>query len=169
MHASLYMNHHTDLNQCIQDAIGFEDNCNDVSRASSRAKNDARSTRDVSNQVDEIAKGVIEKMQQMFGPIRGQDQIRRPDRQFVCGQCGGNHPTSQCLPKPTYQKPEGRPALWCEFDKRWGNHTTEECYNCIRFMREQAINQGNPRVGELPKPVLTTCTSGSCSSKDVQS
>ena len=90
----------------------------------------------------------------MFGPIRGQDQIRRPDKQFVCGQCGGNHPTSQCLPKPTYQKSEDRPALWCEFVKRWGNHTTEECYNRIRFMREQAINQGNPRVGEFPKPIL---------------
>ncbi len=97
---------------------------------------------------------MIEKIQQLFGPIRGQDQNRRSDRQFVCGQCGGNHPTSQCLPKPNYQKPEGRPALWCEFDKRWGNHRTEECYNRIRFMREHAMNQGNPRVGELPKPVL---------------
>ena len=86
MHATLYMKHHTDLNQCILDAIDFEDNCNDVSRTSGRTENDARSTRDVSNQVDEIAKGVIEKMQQLFGPIRGgQDQNRRPGRQFVYG------------------------------------------------------------------------------------
>ena len=36
MHATLYMKHHTDLNQCILDAIDFEDNCNDVSRAGGR-------------------------------------------------------------------------------------------------------------------------------------
>ena len=103
------MKHHVDLDQCIHDAIDFEDNCNDVHNNAGRVENDTRSTKVASNQVDEIAKGVIEKMQQMF--VGGQDQIRRPDRQFVCGQCGGNHPTSQCLPKPTYQKPKGRSAF----------------------------------------------------------
>ena len=72
------MKHHTDLNQCILDAIDFEDNCNDVSRTSGRTENDARSTRDANNQVDEIAKGVIEKMQQLFGPIR--DRTKTEDR-----------------------------------------------------------------------------------------
>ena len=105
MHATLYMKHHINLDQCIHDAIDFEDNCKDVHGNTSRPEEDARSTKVLNNQVDEIAKGVIEKMQQVFGPLRGQDQIKRPDRQFVCGQCGGNHSTSQCLPKPNYQKP----------------------------------------------------------------
>ena len=29
------------------------------------------------------------------------------------------------------------PSLWFEFDEKWGNHTAKECYNHIRFMRNQ--------------------------------
>ena len=48
------------------------------------------------------------------------------------------------------------PLLWCDFDKKWGNHTTEECYNWIRFMRRQMMG-GLPHIaqeGERPSPVL---------------
>ena len=42
---------------------------------------------------------------------------------------------------------EGHPNLWCDFEKKWGNHMTEECYNCIRFMRGQMMG-GLPNVGQ---------------------
>ena len=35
---------------------------------------------------------------------------------------------------PRAIRQEGHPALWCDFDKKWRNHTTEECYNCIKFI-----------------------------------
>ena len=42
---------------------------------------------------------------------------------------------------------EGHPALWCDFDKKWKNHTTKEFYNCIRFMIDQMMG-GMPNVGQ---------------------
>ena len=51
---------------------------------------------------------------------------------------------------------EGHPALWCNFDKKWGNHMTKGCYNRIRFMRGQMMG-GMPNVGqegERPMPML---------------
>ncbi|WP_208972724.1 hypothetical protein, partial [Escherichia coli] len=53
--------------------------------------------------------------------------------------------------------PDGRPAHWCDFDKKWGNHTTEECYNRMRFARQQQMvggMQGYAPVGERPLPVV---------------
>ena len=73
---------------------------------------------------------------------------RRLERPYVCGHCGKNHATSQCLPRnPMANRQEGRLALWCDFDKKWGNHTTEECYNRIKFMRGQIMG-GMPNVGQ---------------------
>ena len=49
---------------------------------------------------------------------------------------------------------EGCLALWCDFDKKWDNHTMEECYNCIRFMRGQMMGRV-PNVGqEGERPIL---------------
>ena len=48
--------------------------------------------------MEERAKEVMEKMQELYGPPRVMDQ-RCMDQPFVYGSCGGNHPTSQCLPK----------------------------------------------------------------------
>ena len=56
-------------------------------------------------------------------------------------------------PGPTIAKLDGHLALWCDFDKKWGNHTTEECYNCIRFMRNQHMGgnvQNYAPTGERP-------------------
>ena len=51
---------------------------------------------------------------------------------------------------------EGWAALWCDFDKKWGNHMTEECYNHITFMRGQMMgdvpNMG--QEGKRPVPIL---------------
>ena len=38
-------------------------------------------------------------------------------------------------PRPVVARPNGRLALWCDFNKKWDNHTTEEFYNRIRFLR----------------------------------
>ena len=82
---------------------------------------------------------------------------RRLERPYIYGHCGKNHPTSQCLPRnPMENRKEGHPDLWCDFDKKWGNHTIEECYDCIRFMRGQMMG-GMPNVrqeGERPIPML---------------
>ena len=45
---------------------------------------------------------------------------------------------------------EGRLALWYDFDKKWGNHMIEECYNRIRFMRGQMMG-GMPNLGQEGK------------------
>ena len=42
-------------------------------------------------------------------------------------------------PRRVVARPNGCPTLWCDFDKKWDNHTTQECYNHIRFMRNQKI------------------------------
>ena len=49
--------------------------------------------------------------------------------------------------------------LWCNFDKKLGNHTTKESYNCIEFMRDQQMIGGMQNfalVGERPLLVLDT-------------
>ena len=108
----------------------------------------------VASQIEELIKGIMEKM--LYGPPRT-NEPRRADRPYVCGNCGDNHPTSQCLPRaPGVPRQELRPSLWCDFDKKWGNHTTEECYNRIRFMKGQMMG-GLPNTaqeGERPSPVL---------------
>ena len=40
-------------------------------------------------------------------------------------------------PRLAVARLDGCPNLWCDFDKKWGNHTIEKCYNDIRFMRNQ--------------------------------
>ena len=65
---------------------------------------------------------------------------RRLDRPYICGTCGKNHPTSQCIPKNQGGiRPEPQMALWCDFHKRWENHSTENHFNQIQHMQEQAL------------------------------
>ena len=70
---------------------------------------------------------------------------------------GKIYPTSQYLSmNPMVNRPKEQPTLWCDFDKKWDNHMIEECYNCIQFMRGQAMG-GMPKVttkGERPMPML---------------
>ena len=69
------------------------------------------STSLVASQVEEITKGVIEKIQHLYGMPKLMDP-QRMDRL-----------------RRALARPNGRPTLWCDFDKKWGNHTMEECYN----------------------------------------
>ena len=112
------------------------------------------------SQVDEIIKGVTEKMKPMYGPPRAYEQ-RMVDRPYVCGNCGGKHPTFQCLPRAQgVTRPEAQTAQWCDFHQRWGNHTTENCYDRIHQLRGQAIgNTANIGLeGDRALPVLNRQT-----------
>lgn len=151
------MKHHKNLNRCINDAIDFDDNCGAMDKKSEAKSYGASSSNSlVASQVEEITKGVMEKMQHLYGPPQTSEP-RRVDRPYVCGNCGGNHPTSQCLPRaPGVPKLELHPLLWCDFDKKWGNHTTEECYNRTSIMRGQMMGKLPHAVqeGERPSPIL---------------
>ena len=125
------MKHITDLDQCIHEAIEYDDNC--AKGASSVVSQTNESKSRSSSQVDEIIQGVTEKMQPVYGPSRVME--RREDRPYACGICGGNHPTGQCAPKNQgLVKQEPQQAMWCDFHKRWGNHSTENCFIIIQHL-----------------------------------
>ena len=110
----VYMKHLTDVDQCIHEAIEYNDNC--AKGASDIGSQTNESTPKVLSQVDEIIQGTIERMQQMYGPPRvAKRQVERP---YICGICGENYPVGQCAPKNqglTRQEPQQ--ALWCNSHK----------------------------------------------------
>ena len=97
------------------------------------------STSSIASQMEEIIKGVMEKIQRLYGMPKLMDP-QRMDRL-----------------RPAIARPNGCLALWCNFNKKWGNHMIEEWYNCIRFMRSQQMG-GNVQkfapASEKPLPVL---------------
>ena len=91
------------------------------------------------SQVEEITKGVTEKIQRLYGMPKLMDP-QRMDR-----------------PRPAVARLDGRLALWCDFDKKWCNHTIEECYSHIRFLRNQQMGGNVPNyvpANERPLPIL---------------
>ena len=102
------------------------------------------SKRKLSSQVDEIIQGVTEKMLQMYGPPSVTE--RQEDRPYACGICGKNHPTGQCAPKNQgLVRQEPQQAMWCNFHKRWGNHSIKKYFNRIQHLQGQALENA-PRV-----------------------
>ena len=89
------MKHLIDLNQCIHKVIEFDDKCS--KGVSSIGSQTSESIARASSQVDEIIQGVTKKMQQMHGPPRVAKRCM--DWPYLCGVCGQNHPTLQCIPK----------------------------------------------------------------------
>ena len=171
LHASLYGKKHTILNDCIYDAIDIDDNCDIYGKDkpitgldASSARSSLESDKTKPGDAEAIAEMVMQKMNQVFRP---------PQRQYRCELCGGDHPTSQCLPKQNIQnvKPP-RTDKWCDFEQKWTNHESQECYHRIRYLREQGMAQqpmgapqpqyyqrvGNPRFVapgvERAQPVL---------------
>ena len=59
-HATLYMKHHKNLNQCIHDTIDYDDNCGKEDKKGSKVSSSASL---VASQIEELTKGVMEKMQ----------------------------------------------------------------------------------------------------------
>ena len=63
LQATLYMKHHKNLNQCINDAIDYDDNCGDNEKKDDKSSRVSSSTSSIASQVEEITKGVMEKIQ----------------------------------------------------------------------------------------------------------
>ena len=62
LHPSLYMKHHNNLNQCINDAIDYNENCGEELKGKDTSSKTSASTSLVASQVEEITKGVMEKI-----------------------------------------------------------------------------------------------------------
>ena len=62
LHATLYMKHHKNLNECIHDAIDYDDNCGEELKGKYMSSNISASTSSIISQVKEITKRVMEKI-----------------------------------------------------------------------------------------------------------
>ena len=62
LHVALYMKHHKNLNQCIHDAIDYDDNCGEELIGKDTRSKTSASTSSIASQVEEITKGVMEKI-----------------------------------------------------------------------------------------------------------
>ena len=131
LHSTIYMKYLTNLDQCIHKAIEYNDNC--AKGVSSTGSQTNESTSRVLSQANEIIQGVTKKMQQLCVPLRVTE--RRVKRPYICGICGKNHPTGQCTPKNQWMvRQEPQQTSWCNFHKRWGNHSTKNCFNRIQHL-----------------------------------
>ena len=99
LHAALYIKHHKNLNQCIHNAVDYDDNCGDELKAKETSSKTSASTSSIASQVEEITKGVMEKIQCLYGMPKLMDPQRMDG------------------PRPAVARPDGRPALWCHFNK----------------------------------------------------
>ena len=68
LHSTIYMKHLIDLDQCIHEAIEYNDNC--AKRASGIKSQTNESIGGVLSKVYEIIQVVIKRMQQLYGPPR---------------------------------------------------------------------------------------------------
>ena len=150
LHADLYAKKHKTLNECIYDAIDLDDNCDmygkdkPISRVDSMStttRGTQETTKDPSHEAEAMVEMIMKRMNQVFKPLK--------PRSIRCEICAGNHPTSYCLPKQNYQayKPVPRMDKWCEYEQKWTNHETQECYHRIRHLREQGVGQNQPGIG----------------------
>ena len=96
---------------------------------------------------------IMKRMNQVFKPPQS--------KQYKCKLCGGDHPTGQCLPKQNHQayKPAPKIDKWCDYEQKWTNHETHECYHRIRHMREQGIahqaqGAGNQAPAYAPRGII---------------
>ena len=74
LHVFLYMKHHKNLNQCIHDAIDYDGNCGQEDKKEKKGAKASSSASSIASQIEELTKGVMEKMQQLYGPPRAMDQ-----------------------------------------------------------------------------------------------
>lgn len=128
------------LNNCIVDAIDLDDNCDiygkdkPISRTKTQITISSNETgRNRVNETEAMVELIMKRMNQVFKP---------PQRPMRCEVCGGDHRTSQCLPKQNLQPYRAlRIDKWCDFENKWTNHETQECYHKIRYLREQGMAQ----------------------------
>ena len=70
----MYMKHHKNLNQCIHDAIGYDDNCGEELKGKDTSSRTSANTSSIASHMEDLTKGVMGKMQQLYGCPRAMDQ-----------------------------------------------------------------------------------------------
>ena len=102
-------------------------------QALSIASSSGKTGRNKLNETEAMVELIMKRMNQVFKP---------PPKPMRCEVCGGDHPTSQCLPPRQNPQPYRAPPRidkWCDFENKWTNHETAECYHRIRYLREQGM------------------------------
>ena len=84
------MKHHKNLNQCIHNAIDYDDNCGEELKGKDTSSKTSASTSSVASQLEEIMKGVMDEIQHLYGMPKLMDP-QRMDR-----------------PGPIVARPDGR-------------------------------------------------------------
>ena len=162
LHTQLFGKRHVSLDDCFDDALLYEDNCNLGGGDAKDLGSDSSSHTSRHINSEAIADLVLKKMRQE--QRYPQNRSGYP-RAYVCGICAGNHPTGSC-------QREGNATasglIWCDDCRKYGTHTTDNCY-----YRRRAANapmqprndhrdfhpRENPKVGGTangPVPVLGT-------------
>ena len=59
--------HHKNLNHCIHDAIDYDDNCGEKLKEKDMSLKTSANTSSISSEVEEITKGVMQKIHRMHG------------------------------------------------------------------------------------------------------
>ena len=127
----LFGKKHVTLDDCFDDALLYEDNCNfggaDVRETGSDGSN--HTSRHINSEA--IADLVLKKMrQEQRYPLN-----RGYPRAYVCGVCSGNHPTGSC-------QREGNALasglLWCDICRKHGTHGTDNCFYRSRVANLQS-------------------------------
>ena len=156
----LFGKKHVTLDDCFDDALLYEDNCNFGGAADVRetgSDSSSHTSRHINSEA--IADLVLKKMrqEQRYPSNRGYP------RAYVCGICSGNHPTGLCQREGNAH---ASGMVWCDTCRKYGTHPPESCYYRTRAANKQAQprndqrefqNRENPRVGgtgERPVPVL---------------
>ncbi|MCO5577323.1 hypothetical protein L7F22_031151 [Adiantum nelumboides] len=148
LHMQLIGQKHIRLDDCFDDALLYEDNCN-LGRANQAIDNAVESSH-ASGQVNQeaIADLVMKKIRHERMNLMNRE--RAYPRAYVCGVCSGNHPTGTCM-KEGNALSSG--LIWCEICKRYGSHGTNSCFFKARVQQQQQSeqrgyqNRGNPLVG----------------------
>ena len=162
LHMMLFGKKHVRMDECFDDALLYEDNCNLGGGDTKDLGSDSSSHTSRHINSEAIADLVLKKMrqEQRYPQNRG-----GYPRAYSCGICSGNHPTGSC-------QREGNALqsglIWCNDCRKYGTHTTENCYYRKRAANTQFQPRNdprdfhqreNPRVGgtaEGPMPVLGT-------------
>ena len=90
------------MNECIKDAIDFEDNCKIYGNVDKKIHSPSKTSRVKSGktqetspvEVDAIAILVVKKMNQVFKPQPRQQEYPWFQKPYMCENCARDHPAS---------------------------------------------------------------------------
>ncbi|MCO5546850.1 hypothetical protein L7F22_000287 [Adiantum nelumboides] len=162
LHMQLIGQKHIRLDDCFDDALLYEDNCN-LGRVGLSNDNVTESSH-ASGQVNQeaIADLVMKKMR-LEGKMNPMQRGGGYPRAYVCGICSGNHPTGSCQREGNAH---ASGLIWCDICKKYSTHNADNCYYRVRALNHNLQLQqqhqqrvANPSVGgnnERAVPVLGT-------------